>query len=265
MKKKTGLVLAVFSLTVFLFTALADGETTGIRRKKVKPHEYGNVVINNFSEKNNIAPVVFPHWLHRSKYTCRVCHVDIGFAMKAGETGITEDDVQHGLYCGTCHNGKVAFGPNEKNLFGGTGKNCERCHSQGKEVHFKNDFYEFAKGMPRDRFGNKIDWLKAEEQKLISLQDYIEGVSIKRKKIKQQEDFELNAKVAQMPDIIFSHKKHAVWNGCELCHPDLFGVKRGSQPYSMQDIFQGKYCGACHDLVAFPNLDCQKCHSKSVF
>ena len=89
MKKKTGLVLAVFSLTVFLFTSLADGETTGIRRKKLKPHEYGNVVINNFSEKNNIAPVVFPHWLHRSKYTCRVCHVDIGFAMKAGETGIT--------------------------------------------------------------------------------------------------------------------------------------------------------------------------------
>ena len=36
------------------------------------------------SEKAGLAPVVFEHWLHRAKYTCRLCHVDVGFAMKAG-------------------------------------------------------------------------------------------------------------------------------------------------------------------------------------
>lgn len=254
--KKRGVVV-VLSLMVFLVSSFAVADTTGTRRKKLKPHEFGNVVIDNFSKKNKIAPVVFQHWLHRAKYTCRVCHVDIGFAMKVGETGITEEDVQNGLYCGTCHNGKIAFEPNKQN--------CERCHSYEKNVRFKNDFYQFKKGLPRDRFGNRIDWIKAEDKNLISLQDYIEGVSFKRQKIKEQKDFDLNAKVAQMPDIIFSHKKHAIWNGCELCHPDLFGVKKGAQPYSMQEIFQGKYCGACHDLVAFPNIDCQKCHTKAVY
>jgi len=32
--------------------------------------------------------VVFDHWLHRAKFTCRLCHVDIGFAMKAEATDI---------------------------------------------------------------------------------------------------------------------------------------------------------------------------------
>ena len=57
-------------------------------------------------------------------------------------------------------------------------------------------------------------------------------------------DFELGAKVEGMPDIIFSHRKHTVWNGCELCHPEIFiGIKKGITEYSMVEIFDGKYCG----------------------
>ena len=48
------------------------------------PADYGRVVINNASQKAGLAPVVFDHWLHRAKYTCRLCHIDIGFGMKAG-------------------------------------------------------------------------------------------------------------------------------------------------------------------------------------
>jgi adenylate cyclase len=33
----------------------------------------------------------------------------------------------------------------------------------------------------------------------------------------------------------------------------------------MQDIFAGKYCGACHAKVAFPFYDCQLCHLKEVY
>jgi c(7)-type cytochrome triheme protein len=55
-----------------------------------------------------------------------------------------------------------------------------------------------------------------------------------------------------------------VWNGCELCHPQIFGVKRGSTTYEMVDIFNGLYCGACHGSVAFTTHDCQLCHTKSV-
>lgn len=260
-------VIPFLLLVSLVFLSTTHAETFGVKKKRPKPNEYGNVVINNYSEKNKIAPVVFKHWLHRSKYTCRLCHVDIGFAMKAGDTEITEEDNKNGLYCGACHNGDEAFAPEEEKLLSGrTEKNCDRCHSLGKEVDFKNDFYSFKKKFPRERFGNEIDWLKAEEEHLITLKDYLEGISIKRKKLKEPDDFDIKAKVVTMPEIIFSHKKHAVWSGCELCHPDIFaGVKKGSVKYSMLDIFNGKYCGACHGSVAFPNNDCQRCHTKEVY
>jgi hypothetical protein len=31
----------------------------------------------------------------------------------------------------------------------------------------------------------------------------------------------------------------------------------------MSDFYEGKFCGACHLKVAFPLLDCQRCHTKS--
>jgi c(7)-type cytochrome triheme protein len=257
--KKRHLILGVAALIIPLVASFVGAETFGYKKRRPKPNEFGNVVINNFLEKGNIAPVVFKHWLHRAKFTCRLCHVDIGFAMRAQETKGTEKDNEMGLYCGACHNGKVAFGPKDDK-----GKNCDKCHSYGKEVAFKNDFYKFKSNMPKERFGNGIDWLTAEEKKLVKLQDYLEGVSIKRKKLQEQKEVDIKTKVASMPDIIFSHTKHAKWSGCELCHPEVFSVKKGSQPYSMEDIFNGKYCGLCHDLVAFPNLDCQRCHTKEV-
>ena len=32
----------------------------------------------------------------------------------------------------------------------------------------------------------------------------------------------------------------------------------------MAEIYEGKYCGVCHVHVAFPLLDCQRCHTKPV-
>lgn len=253
-------------LFLFIFTSMVFAQTFGVKKRAKKPDEYGNVVINNFSEKNEIAPVVFKHWLHRSKFTCRLCHVDLGFAMTAGETRITEDDNKSGLYCGACHHrGPDAFGAEEPRRHGPKVKNCDRCHSYGKHVEFKNDFYKLTKNFPKARFGNRIDWLKAEERGLIKLKDSLEGITIKRKALKDPADSELKPKEKGMPDIIFSHEKHAIWSGCELCHPEIFGVKKGATVYSMQDIFEGKFCGACHGKVAFVNMDCQLCHSKEVY
>ena len=41
--------------------------------------EYGDVVINNFSDKAGMRPVIFPHWFHRVRFRCKVCHADLGF------------------------------------------------------------------------------------------------------------------------------------------------------------------------------------------
>jgi len=254
-------LLIVFSILIVASQAFSFGEKV----KRPKPHNFGNVVINNYSSANGQAAVVFPHWLHRSKFTCRLCHVDLGFAMQAGETDITEADNNNGLFCGACHNNQIAFGPIVDQAGQIRTQQCRRCHSEGKIVEMKNSFNLFRKEMPRERFGNGIDWMAAEDQKKIKLVDFIEGISVKRMDFKKPADFKITSAEKKMPQIIFSHERHAVWNGCETCHPEIFPVKKGAQPYSMQDIFAGKYCGACHDKVAFPNIDCQRCHTDSVY
>lgn len=91
--------------------------------------EYADVVINESSEKEGMAPVIYPHWFHRIRYQCSVCHVDLGFATKAGGNGITMEKIINGEYCGACHNGEIAW----------TTENCDLCHSgqQGLETGIK--------------------------------------------------------------------------------------------------------------------------------
>jgi c(7)-type cytochrome triheme protein len=257
-----------FFLVILIISAisLSFAQSGGIRKKRPPRHEYGNIIMNKNTEEGKIAPVVFKHWVHRTRYTCRLCHMDVGFSMQAGGTAIRESDNTNGLYCGSCHNGKEAFGAEEKGLLGSNPKkNCDRCHSYGKDVSFKYDFYEFTKKFPKARYGDKIDWMKTEETGLIKLKDYLEGVSFDEEPLKYSSELELKAKVAELPDIIFSHKKHSVWLGCEICHPDIFGIGKGETKYTMQDVFAGRFCGACHGKVAFANLDCKGCHSKDVY
>lgn len=264
--------LFVLTACILVFASVALAASGGgVKKKRPLPHEFGRVVINNYSERAGMAPVVFDHWVHRAQFTCRLCHVDLAFGMKAGATDIKAADNMKGFYCGACHNGKMVV--NERKLFEACerqhkkedGRRCDRCHSLGKTVARDTDFTAFAERLPRERLGNGIDWEKAEETGLIKPADFLAGVSIARKPMAIQKDFDLTSKVEGMPDIIFSHKKHTVWNGCELCHPDLFvGVKKGMTKYSMVDIFEGKYCGVCHTSVAFPLQDCQRCHTKAV-
>jgi c(7)-type cytochrome triheme protein len=263
--------LPISMLIMVVAASVAAGEPGSARRRRPQPSEYGRVVIANHSEAARLAPVVFDHWLHRAKYTCRLCHVDIGFGMKAGATDVRAADNMAGQFCGACHNGRTQSAGG-KRIFESCGKTlpaegrgtCIRCHSLGKEVRPENDFAAFTRNFPRERFGNGIDWEKAEEQKLIHPADFLEGVSIRRTPLTAQKDFALAAKLEGMPDIVFSHAKHTVWNGCELCHPQIFALKRGATRTSMVQIFEGNFCGTCHATVAFPLLDCQRCHTLPV-
>ena len=256
---------ALFFTGLLVFTISIALAQTGVKKRRPLPFEYGRVVINNYSETSHISPVVFDHWLHRAKFTCRICHVDIGFAMQAEVTDIRAVDNINGYYCGTCHNGKAIFSSCKNDFTPKDSATCDRCHSLGKKIVKKYDFREFVKEWPRERLGNGVDWEKTEEQGLITPVDFIEGVSIKREKLADQADFELDAKVEGMPEILFSHRKHTIWNGCELCHPEIFiGIKKGITKYSMVDLYEGKYCGVCHKSVAFPILDCQRCHTQEV-
>jgi c(7)-type cytochrome triheme protein len=227
---------------------------------------YGRVVIANFSPQAKMANVVFDHWQHRAQFTCRVCHVDIGFAMAKEETRMTAADNERGDFCGTCHNGKLlvagaplfkacSLTPTAADL-----ERCIRCHFAGPAGQKKSDFDKFAEKMPRTTSGNGIDWEKAELSGLITPKDNVPGVATIKKPLPAPKDFSLDAKTTWMGNILFSHQKHAVWNGCEMCHPEIFTVSRGATKYNMLQISGGAYCGACHLSVAFPLHDCARCH-----
>ena len=81
--------------------------------------EYGDVVLNQYSSDADMRPVVFPHWFHRIRFRCKVCHGDLGFAFEAGGNDINMMKIIDGQYCGACHNGDVAWSI----------ENCELCHS----------------------------------------------------------------------------------------------------------------------------------------
>ncbi len=83
--------------------------------------EYGDIVLNSKSasmKKANVKPVVFPHWFHRIRFKCKVCHEDI-FIIKKGANDINMSKIMRGEFCGKCHNGMTAWEP----LY------CDRCHS----------------------------------------------------------------------------------------------------------------------------------------
>jgi c(7)-type cytochrome triheme protein len=255
------------ALFVLIAASFAWGQG-GVKKKRPLPQEYGRVTLNEYSPQAGMPAVVFDHWVHRKNYSCRLCHVDIGFGMTAGSTKIHAADNAKGFYCGACHNGRTQF--TGKKIFEACSKEysreeykrCVRCHSLER---VDEAFYRFAENLPRETHGNGINWEKAENDGLIKLVDTLEGVSVPKPKMKVQQDISLKAKVDGMPDIIFSHTKHTVWSGCELCHPDIFvGIRKGTTKYSMVDLFEGRYCGVCHGKVAFPQTDCQRCHATPV-
>ncbi len=66
----------------------------------------------------------------------------------------------------------------------------------------------------------------------------------------------------EMPNVMFPHRSHTLWLDCSNCHPAPFLPKAGVNPVSMGEIFRGRYCGMCHDRVAFISFfSCTRCHS----
>jgi c(7)-type cytochrome triheme protein len=66
----------------------------------------------------------------------------------------------------------------------------------------------------------------------------------------------------EMPNVLFPHLSHTLWLDCSNCHPAPFLPQAGANPVSMGEIFRGRYCGMCHDRVAFITFfSCTRCHS----
>lgn len=82
---------------------------------------YGDIVFDaKWSSKELLTPH-FPHWKHRIRYRCSVCHEKI-FKMKRGGNEMNMGLFKEGKFCGECHDGQEAF----KIGFG----TCNRCHNK---------------------------------------------------------------------------------------------------------------------------------------
>jgi c(7)-type cytochrome triheme protein len=254
--------LLIAACGILLVASIASAQIY-LPKPAPQPEEYGRVIINSVSGAGPGA-VVFDHWLHRSKFTCRVCHVDVGFAMTANATGINASTNRQGFHCGACHDGKKQF--DGKTLFAacaetGSGGQCDYCHSVGKKVAKQYEYKKFAARLPKGVYG--VNWEAAEKSGAIKLVDFVQGISVKKSQMQSRKDFFVDSPIPWVEPIQFSHEKHSIWNGCELCHPEIFPTaQKGTIRFSMFSNIEGQYCGACHGKVAFPLNNCQGCHPR---
>ncbi|HTZ17292.1 MAG TPA: c(7)-type cytochrome triheme domain-containing protein [Dissulfurispiraceae bacterium] len=205
--------------------------------------------------EKKISSVVFAHWLHRTKYTCRVCHYELGFSMKVNDTPIVcNKGKMNGEYCASCHNGKTSFGPQDD--LGAD--NCERCHNTNASLRWE-DFQNLQTRLPKTKFGNQIDWTKALDEKMIEPKDSLSGKTQKLANINK--NLTLSAEMVGISPSIFPHQTHEKWLDCSNCHPELFNIKKKTtESLRMANMIQGRSCGICHLRVAFPLDDCKRCH-----
>lgn len=74
--------------------------------------------------------------------------------------------------------------------------------------------------------------------------------------------------VKPVRSVVFYHKVHTMGAelDCDSCHDDLFEMEAGAaeenDDFTMETMYQGGYCGACHDgATAFAaNTRCTACH-----
>lgn len=116
---------------------------------------------------------------------------------------------------------------------------------------------------PVDSYGF-VDWAKAINEGLVKPREIL-SEKVNRLKPEDLEKFDgeilIRSKMKFMPDVIFPHAPHNVWLKCSNCHDKIFKKKAGGNDITMAGIWKGKWCGRCHDRVAFPTRNCFKCHS----
>ena len=235
----------------------------------------GNFVMSRHEtemKQQGLPVVLYPHWLHRVMFECKVCHNAI-FKMQRWSNNLSQQDIVSGRQCGVCHNGSMAFSATE---------NCQRCHMVGtpeaeqwhKPASVSQQRIKQAAErvgavwrpenlpdgkLPLDKF-KFIDWLELKRLNvftpIVSLnKDYKDETRDNRILFKSKSDYVNN--------VLFDHKVHSDWIQCSSCHPANFKAELGGNDIKMMDMHKGRYCGYCHGKVSFTFADCKRCHKDS--
>lgn len=127
-----------------------------------------------------------------------------------------------------------------------------------KEEAPRTDWAAMLEQLPRDASGG-TDWVRALEEKLIEPKPGLDAKAEDEPVLEL--DVELVPKGAPEFKTIYSHKTHTRLLACTNCHTAIFQMEKGAARITMEKIFAGEYCGACHGKVAFDvATGCPRCH-----
>jgi c(7)-type cytochrome triheme protein len=220
---------------------------------------YGVLVFRRQAEKRGVNPVVFSHQAHRTRFTCKVCHLELDFMMKKGSSDITREDNLEGRMCGACHNGEDAFSVNVRSY-------CDCCHvDMDRESVYQDQGRQGALVgfLPAQDYGDGIDWVEGMNSGKISPRNFLREEDY-QESMPLPEHLELPMRwTTRSPRTLvsFPHKEHIKWLDCSNCHPDIFNIKQmGTVEFDKEKNLYGMYCGTCHMTVAFPMNGCSRCH-----
>lgn len=245
-----------------------------------------------------VKSVLFSHKTH-SKISCDRCHSGL-FEMKAltaqERPDFNMDSLYKGKYCGACHNGKEAFasdtqcatchggvreyakfkkqpqqradikGPAEPITIGsGSSKvsfkhtthsrvSCGDCHSKQFKMKRGSIKVVFA-----DHYKNTGCFNCHNGKKSFGMNNCLSCHDTKPSP-KGELVYQLKGGV---PPAYFSHEFHSKIFKCEDCHNKHFEMRIHGSKMNMQKMYEGKYCGACHNgMMGFDIKECAKCHYK---
>ncbi|MFO0752811.1 MAG: c(7)-type cytochrome triheme domain-containing protein [Thermodesulfovibrionales bacterium] len=216
--------------------------------------------------------VTFGHQIHTAMFKCGECHPKL-FPMKKGSTKLTFADHKTDKACYACHNGRKAH------------FDCGRCHASvpapkgeiafgkgGTAVKFSHDVHTVmfkcdachTKLFPMRKGATKITFADHGKDALCYACHNGEKASADCTRCHAKAlapKAPITYKAKDMAPVSFSHGFHAGVFPCAECHSGIWPMKRGVKKMSMDAMYQGKFCGACHNgKTAFETTQCDKCH-----
>lgn len=167
--------------------------------------------------------------------------------------------------CTSCHRQRERVMPTEPSLINKTGNpvifdhkihtksmKCSVCH---------NSLFEMKKGAATVKYAEHLN-----SKLCFTCHSVIEPSSKTdcsecHKKYVPAPSSPITYRVKGIDPVDFSHRFHAKLFSCDTCHSKLWPMQAGVIKMKMEDLYQGKYCGACHNgTLAFSSMDCAKCH-----
>ncbi|RJQ22817.1 MAG: hypothetical protein C4560_01885 [Nitrospiraceae bacterium] len=246
-----------------------------------------------------VKSVIFSHKLHAEDrgLSCGMCHSGLfdAVALKAQQKNdFNMDSLYKGKYCGSCHNGQMAFASNTQ---------CARCHAgvKGHAVHEKKGPVKSPASGPEGLLilGKGDSFVKfshakhaaslicgdchsgvfpmSRDKTKVTMEGIYQGESCgschngknafssyECKKCHEKTPapaVDLTYKNKGTGAVKFSHEFHKSAFKCDECHKNLFAMRKGGSRMKMDAMYNGRFCGSCHNGNTASNVtDCGKCH-----